>query len=195
MLLLILLLKVIHAAAKFLIQIDYPFGYQLQLTDYPFRNDMEFMNDFLFEFNKLGVDFLKSTIDLFKPSIDFLNGFWGLNSFPKIPVIIPKIPFLRSQPFQSPLSFQSIIELYDHFCLVPMIYKYARKPQAFKPGDEWHPFEAKPGGTWRSGANSDMIWPWPNIRLGLIRNTACSTTWCGYRNIVGAYCEAKWSSA
>ena len=21
--------------------------------------------------------------------------------------------------------------------------KYARKPQVFKPGDEWHPFEAK----------------------------------------------------
>jgi len=72
---------------------------------------------------------------------------------------------------------------------------YARKPQAFKPGDEWHPFEAKPGETWRSGANSDMIWLWPNIRLGPIRNTACSTTWCGYRNIVGVYCEAKWSSA
>ena len=36
--------------------------------------------------------------------------------------------------------------------------KYARNPQAFKPGDEWHPFEASAGGTWRSGANSDMIW-------------------------------------
>ena len=72
---------------------------------------------------------------------------------------------------------------------------YARKPQAFKPGDEWHPFEAKPGGTWRSGAKSDMIWLWPNIRLGPIRNTACSTTWCGYRNIVAVCCEAKWSSA
>ena len=58
-----------------------------------------------------------------------------------------------------------------------------------------YPFEAKPGETWRSGANSDMIWLWPNIRLGPIRNTACSTTWCGYRNIVGVYCEAKWSSA
>jgi len=80
-------------------------------------------------------------------------------------------------------------------CDNPIFYNYARKPQAFKPGDEWHPFEAKPGGTWRSGANSDMIWLWPNIRLGPIRNTACSTTWCGYRNIVGGYCEAKWSSA
>src|SRR4030043_2352256 len=73
--------------------------------------------------------------------------------------------------------------------------RHARKPQAFKPGDEWHPFEAEPGGTWRSGANSDMIWLWPDTRLGLIRNTVCSTTWCGYRNIVGGYCEAKWSSA
>jgi hypothetical protein len=36
--------------------------------------------------------------------------------------------------------------------------KYARNPQAFKPGDEWHPFEASAGGTWRSGVNSDMIW-------------------------------------
>jgi len=26
--------------------------------------------------------------------------------------------------------------------------KYARKAKAFKPDDEWHPFEAKPGGTW-----------------------------------------------
>ena len=40
---------------------------------------------------------------------------------------------------------------------------YARKPQAFKPGDEWHPFEAKPGETWRSGVNSGMIWLWPDI--------------------------------
>ena len=56
------------------------------------------------------------------------------------------------------------------------LYKHARKPQAFKPGDEWHPFEAKPGGAWRSGANSDMIWSWPNIRLDPIRNTVCSTT-------------------
>ena len=45
-----------------------------------------------------------------------------------------------------------------------MIISYARKPQAFKPGDEWHPFEAKPGGTWRSGANSD-------IRPGVYPNT------------------------
>jgi len=73
--------------------------------------------------------------------------------------------------------------------------KYARKPQAFKPGDEWHPFEVEPGGTWRSGANWDMIWLWLDTRLGPIRNTVCSTTWCGYRNIVGEYCEAKWSSA
>jgi hypothetical protein len=72
---------------------------------------------------------------------------------------------------------------------------YARKPQAFKPGDEWHPFEAKPVETWRSGVISDMIWLWPDIRLGLIRNTTCSTTWCGYRNIVGEYCEVKWPSA
>ena len=59
---------------------------------------------------------------------------------------------------------------------------------------EWI-FEAKRGGTWRSGARPNMIWLWPDIRLGLIRNTVCSSTWCGYRNIVGGYCEAKWSSA
>jgi hypothetical protein len=43
------------------------------------------------------------------------------------------------------------------------VISYARKPQAFKPGDEWHPFEAEPGETWRSGANSGMIWLWPDI--------------------------------
>jgi hypothetical protein len=46
---------------------------------------------------------------------------------------------------------------------VSQFINYARKPQAFKPGDEWHPFEAKPGETWRSGANSGMIWLWPDI--------------------------------
>ena len=45
----------------------------------------------------------------------------------------------------------------------PRFIDYARKPQAFKPGDEWHLFEAKPGETWRSGANSGMIWLWPDI--------------------------------
>ena len=75
------------------------------------------------------------------------------------------------------------------------LISYVRKPQAFKPGDEWHPFEAKPGETWRSGADSDMIWLWPNIRLGPIRNTGCSTTWYGYRSMVGVYCEAKYPSA
>ncbi len=39
-----------------------------------------------------------------------------------------------------------------------------------------------------------MIWLWLDTRLGPIRNTVCSTTWCGYRNIVGEYCEANWSS-
>jgi hypothetical protein len=32
--------------------------------------------------------------------------------------------------------------------LIIIFISYARKPQAFKPGDEWHPFEAsqvKPG--------------------------------------------------
>jgi len=84
-------------------------------------------------------------------------------------------------------------QLYD--ALNGLFIKYARKPQAFKPGDEWHPFEAEPGGTWRNGANWDMIWLWLDTRLGPIRNIVCSTTWCGYRNIVGEYCEAKWSSA
>jgi hypothetical protein len=97
-------------------------------------------------------------------------------------------------PFDCKSEIVFISEIFEVAPYVNFI-KYARKPQAFKPGEEWHPFEAKPGGTWRSGAISDMIWPWPNIKLGPIRNTACSTTWCGYRNIVGAYCEAKWSSA
>jgi hypothetical protein len=99
--------------------------------------------------------------------------------------------------------FQTLAHLGEHAfddpaaagAFVALFIKYARKPQAFKPGDEWHPFEVEPGGTWRSGANWDMIWLWLDTRLGPIRNTVCSTTWCGYRNIVGEYCEAKWSSA
>jgi hypothetical protein len=38
------------------------------------------------------------------------------------------------------------------------IYNYARKPRAFKPGDEWHPFEALPGGPWQSGVFSGIVW-------------------------------------
>jgi hypothetical protein len=104
--------------------------------------------------------------------------------------------FSKKYPLSSTRLFNRICPLpktirnaFEHFI------NHARKPQAFRPGDEWHPFEAKPGGTWRSGANFDMIWPRPNIRLSPIRNNACSTTWCGYPSIVGAYCEAKWSSA
>jgi hypothetical protein len=105
------------------------------------------------------------------------------------------IPFVVGYVTLNQLDPLGVLVAFGFFKIFVGLVSHARKPQAFKPGDEWHPFEAKPGGTWRSGAKSDMIWLWPDIRLGPIRNTACSTTWCGYRNIVGAYCEAKWSSA
>ncbi|MGA2515895.1 MAG: TatD family hydrolase, partial [Thermodesulfobacteriota bacterium] len=53
------------------------------------------------------------------------------------------------------------LRLLDEILEAGYFISYARKPQAFKPGDEWHPFEAKPVETWRSGVISDMIWLWP----------------------------------
>jgi len=35
-------------------------------------------------------------------------------------------------------------------------YILARKPQAFKPGDEWHPERSQR--SWRSGGKSGIIW-------------------------------------
>ena len=37
----------------------------------------------------------------------------------------------------------STISIYKFHLVVGAVFmKHARKPQAFKPGDEWHPFEA-----------------------------------------------------
>jgi len=36
-----------------------------------------------------------------------------------------------------------MIEIVGGFSSNILFMKYARKPQAFKPGDEWHPFGAK----------------------------------------------------
>ena len=40
------------------------------------------------------------------------------------------------------------------------IYIIARKPQAFKPGDEWHPERSQQ--SWRSGGKSGIICVWPD---------------------------------
>jgi hypothetical protein len=67
---------------------------------------------------------------------------------------------------------------------------HARKPQAFKPGDEWHP-GTEPGLGWRSGGESGIIWLWPDTPPDRIPSTNFSIMWCGFRNIGNGFCEAK----
>jgi len=67
---------------------------------------------------------------------------------------------------------------------------HARKPQAFKPGDEWHP-GTKPALGWQSGGESGIIWLWPDMPRDRIPSIGSSITWCGFRNIGNGSCEAK----
>jgi len=70
-----------------------------------------------------------------------------------------------------------------------VIYIFARKPQAFKPGDEWHPERSQR--SWRSGGESGIIWLWPDTVRALIQNTGFNIIWYGSRNIGKEFFEAK----
>jgi len=70
-----------------------------------------------------------------------------------------------------------------------VVYIFARKPQAFKPGDEWHPERSQR--SWRSGGKSGIIWLWPDTRRVLTRSIGFNIIWCGSRNIGSEFFEAK----
>jgi hypothetical protein len=63
----------------------------------------------------------------------------------------------------------------------------ARKPQVFKPGDEWSPGAKQ----WRSGG---VFWhnlSWPDIGQEPIQNIDCAFTWFGYPNTEKGFSEGK----
>ena len=62
-------------------------------------------------------------------------------------------------------------------------YIIARKPQAFKPGDEWHPERSQQ--SWRSGGKSGIIWLWPDTQREHIRNIGFNFIWYGYPKTIG----------
>jgi len=66
----------------------------------------------------------------------------------------------------------------------------ARKPRAFKLGDEWLP-GAEPAEAGEAEVSFGIIWPWPDIGQGHTRSIGCRYTWYGYRNTGGGCCEAK----
>jgi len=69
------------------------------------------------------------------------------------------------------------------------LYIPARKPQAFKPGDEWHPERSRR--SWRSGGESGIIWLWPDMERAPTRSTVFNTIWYGYPNIGSGFLKAK----
>jgi len=66
----------------------------------------------------------------------------------------------------------------------------ARKPRAFKLGDEWLP-GAEPAEAGEAEVSFGIIWPWPDIGQGHTRSIGCKCTWYGYRNTGGGCYEAK----
>jgi hypothetical protein len=73
------------------------------------------------------------------------------------------------------------------------LWKHAKKPRAFKPGDEWHP-GAEPA-LWRSGGKSGIIWLWPDMQRVLIQNTGFNIISYGSQNIAEGCSKAKYPSA
>jgi hypothetical protein len=65
--------------------------------------------------------------------------------------------------------------IYEHLM---NFYIIARKPQAFKPGDEWHPERNQR--SWRSGGKSGIIWLWPAMPQDPIQNIGFNIIWYGY---------------
>ena len=65
--------------------------------------------------------------------------------------------------------------------LKDLVYIIARKPQAFKPGDEWHLERSQQ--SWRSGGKSGIIWVWPDMLREHIRSIGFNIIWYGYRSI------------
>jgi len=56
-----------------------------------------------------------------------------------------------------------------YFYKQTILSKHARKPQAFKPGDEWH-HGVKPALAGGTEAFSGIIWLWPGMGRGHIQN-------------------------
>ncbi len=70
-----------------------------------------------------------------------------------------------------------------------MVYTLAIHPQAFKPGDEWHPERSQR--SWRSGGKSGIIWLWLDMPQEPIRSIGFNIIWYGYRNIGNECFEAR----
>ena len=68
--------------------------------------------------------------------------------------------------------------------------RHARKPQALKPGDEWHP-GAKPALAGRAEVKSGIIWLWPDMIAGDTQGINWNITWYGFQNTGNACFRAK----
>jgi len=65
-----------------------------------------------------------------------------------------------------------------------------RKPQAFKPGDEWHP-GAQPALDGGAEVFSGIIWLWPDMGAGDTQVIDSNIIWYGFPSTGSACCKAK----
>ncbi len=75
-----------------------------------------------------------------------------------------------------------------------LLSNHARKPQAFKPGDEWHP-GAEPVPAGAAEVVSGIIWLWPGTRPDVIPSIGFNIIWSGSPSIERRFCGAKSPSA